>query len=75
MEIPGLNLSKGTWLMANCGRMKSENNCHIIMMAPESQQSDLLEAAVAHAVKTHGHEDSDNLRKQISYHMFEKIQI
>jgi hypothetical protein len=75
MSIEQLNLKSGTWIVADCSKMKSEKNCHLVMMAPEEQKDDLLEAAVAHAVRDHSHEESDNLRKQIAGHMFETIEI
>ena len=58
-----INLKPGKWLFANCADIPSDMNCQMVMMAPESQKSDFMEAAVAHAVKTHGHEDSDELRE------------
>jgi hypothetical protein len=36
------------------------------MMAPEGQREDLLDAAVAHAVKTHEHQDNPELRGEIA---------
>ncbi len=34
-------------------------------MAPEGQREDLLDASMAHAIKSHGHEDSSELRIQL----------
>lgn len=34
-------------------------------MAPENQRGDLLDAIVSHAVKCHGHNDTNELRKQL----------
>lgn len=61
-----LNLKSGTWLVANCGKFPSEKNCQLVLMAPESHRSDLMEALADHAVKSHGHQDSDQLRSQLS---------
>ena len=33
--------------------------------APEDQREDLLDASVAHAIKSHGHEDSSELRTEL----------
>ena len=34
-------------------------------MALVAQKEDLLDAAVAHAIKSHGHEDQPELREQV----------
>ncbi len=34
-------------------------------MAPEDQREDLLEASVAHAIKSHALEDSPELRREL----------
>jgi hypothetical protein len=65
VDIQGLELQKGAWVAANCGKMPSEKNCQLVLMAPESQREDLIEAAVAHAVKDHGHTDSPELRAEL----------
>ncbi|MEK7546665.1 MAG: DUF1059 domain-containing protein [Patescibacteria group bacterium] len=46
----------------DCRKMPSENNCDIYMTGSEEH---LLEAATAHAVKSHGHDDTPELRSQI----------
>ena len=61
-----LNLAKGKWVVANCGQFPSEKNCQLVIMAPASQRADLVEAACAHAVKDHGHEDTRELRKELN---------
>jgi hypothetical protein len=43
-------------------------------MAPEAQREDLLDAAVAHAVRSHGHENSPELRSGISQ-MLETLEV
>ncbi|HZT06146.1 MAG TPA: DUF1059 domain-containing protein [Chloroflexota bacterium] len=55
----------GKWVVANCGKFPSERGCKLVIMAPESQRSDLVDAAVAHAISSHGHEDSPQLRKDL----------
>ena len=44
------------------------------MMAPVAQREDLLDAATAHAVKNHGHEDKPELREQV-VQIFETVQM
>lgn len=66
MEMKQLNLKKGKWVVANCGKFPSEKNCQLVIMAPESQRQDLVEAAATHAVASHGHENTPQLRKELS---------
>jgi predicted small metal-binding protein len=65
MDTAQLGVTHGEWLEVNCGKMPSEKNCKLVMMAPSDQEDDLLDAAVAHAIKTHGHNESETqkLRK------------
>jgi hypothetical protein len=56
---------QGRWLVANCGKFPSEKNCKLVIMAPEDQREDLLDAAMAHAVKSHGHQESAQLRQDL----------
>ena len=65
MEVKGLEIKGGAWLAANCGKMPSEKNCQLVLMAPASQRDDLVAAAVAHAIKDHGHPDSPELRAEV----------
>ena len=65
MELKSLNLKKGKWAVANCGKFPSEKNCQLVILAPESQRSDLIEAAAVHAVKGHQHENTPQLRKDL----------
>jgi hypothetical protein len=65
MTFDRLNLIGGKWLVANCGKFPSEKNCKLVLMAPENQRGDLLDAIVDHATKCHGHENSNELRKQL----------
>lgn len=65
MDTAQMGLSQGTWVVANCGKFPSEKNCQLVMMAPVAQKEDLLDAAVAHAIKSHGHEDKPELRDQL----------
>jgi hypothetical protein len=60
-----LKLGKGQWLAVNCGGVP-QSDCHLVLMAPDNEKSDLVEAAVAHAVKRHGHKDTRELREQLT---------
>lgn len=66
MDVKGLEVQQGTWLAANCGKMPSEKNCQLVLMAPESQREDLVKAATAHAVADHGHQDTPELRAELN---------
>ena len=65
MELKGLELSRGAWLLANCGKFPSEKNCQLVLLAPDSQREDLINAAAAHAVADHGHLDTPDLRSEL----------
>jgi hypothetical protein len=60
-----LHLAPGKWLMADCGKHASEKNCKIIFLAPEAQREDLLDALENHAITSHRHEKSPELKNQI----------
>jgi predicted small metal-binding protein len=47
----------------DCREVPSESNCTIAISA--DSESELLEAAVQHAVAVHKHEDTPELRKMI----------
>lgn len=66
MTTNQFGLTSGKWLVANCGKYPSEKNCQLVLMAPESKRSELIEAVADHAVKHHGHENNDELRKQLN---------
>jgi hypothetical protein len=74
MDITQLGISPGTWVVANCGKFPSEKNCLLVMMASVEQKEDLVDAAAAHAVKSHGHEDKPELREQL-VQLFETVQM
>ena len=73
-EVKGLQIDSGSWLAANCGKMPSDRNCKLVLMAPESQRDDLINAAAAHAVKDHGHQDSPELRSELGK-FIDKVQV
>lgn len=74
MAVEQLNLKPGQWLVADCGKMPSESNCQLVMLAPEDQKDDLVAAGVKHAVNKHGHEDSKELHDGIEG-MLEVIEV
>ena len=47
----------------DCRRFPSEMNCSIAISA--DSESELIEAAVQHAVAVHGHQDTPELREQL----------
>jgi predicted small metal-binding protein len=48
--------------MVDCRKVPSEINCTLTIAG---QEDELLDAAVAHAVAKHGHEDTPELREMI----------
>ncbi|MEW6765761.1 MAG: DUF1059 domain-containing protein [Pseudomonadota bacterium] len=48
----------------DCREIPSESKCTVTLSADTREE--LLEAAVEHATKTHGHKDSPELREQLS---------
>ena len=53
----------------DCREMPSESNCSVALSA--DTDSELLEAAVQHAVAVHKHQDTPELREQIRQHFKE----
>ena len=53
----------------DCREIPSESNCSVAIAADSDQE--LLEAAVQHAVQVHKHDDTPELRQQISDHFRE----
>ena len=47
----------------DCREMPSENNCDLAMAGSDEH---IVDAAVVHAVTAHGHEDTPELREQIT---------
>lgn len=48
--------------MIDCRKIPSENNCSLTIAGTESE---VLDAAVAHAISAHGHPDSPDLREMV----------
>lgn len=66
MSIGRLGLTGGTWVVANCGKFPSEKNCKLVIMAPIAQKEDLIDAVAAHAIESHGHVKSAQLRRELA---------
>ena len=66
MQLAGTNLKTGTWVVSNCADLPSEQNCQLVIMGPVDQRDDLLDAAVAHAIRAHQHEETPELRAGIN---------
>jgi hypothetical protein len=49
-------------MMADCRRFPSESHCTLTIIGEEGE---LIDAAVAHAVTVHGHQDSPEMRAQL----------
>ncbi len=50
-------------MMADCRRFPSESNCSLVIIG---EQQEVVQAAIAHAVSVHGHEDTPETRAQLS---------
>lgn len=53
-----------TRMYIDCREFPSDSHCSVALAADSSDE--LLEAAVQHAKAVHGHEDSPELRQQLS---------
>ncbi len=49
--------------VVDCREQPSENNCTLTIAG---EQDEVLKAAVEHAISSHGHTDSEELRKGIA---------
>jgi hypothetical protein len=49
-------------VMADCRRFESESNCQLTIIGPAD---DVVDAAVQHAVASHGHQDTPELRERL----------
>lgn len=66
MSMDQLKIASGTWVVANCANFPSKINCKMVLMTPENQRDDLLDALVDHAIKCHGGTRSDQLRRELN---------
>lgn len=53
------------WAFIDCGKFPSDDNCKIKLSAPAEQVDKLVDLAVYHASKTHGHENTQSLKEMI----------
>jgi hypothetical protein len=74
MDMERLGLTSGKWVVANCGKFPTEKSCKLVIMAPQDQHEDLVEAAATHAIRSHRHEDTPELRKELGA-MLETIDV
>ena len=58
-------MSTKRWALIDCGKYPSDENCKIKLSTPAEQVEKLIDLAVHHACKNHGHQDSQELRNQI----------
>ena len=65
MALSDIKVASGNWLVANCADFPSEQHCQLVIMGPSGQKEDLVAAAAAHAVNSHGHQDSPQLRNDL----------
>ncbi len=49
-------------VMADCRRFESESDCQLTIIGPED---DVVDAAVQHAVASHGHQETPEMREQL----------
>jgi hypothetical protein len=49
-------------VMADCRRFESDSNCQLTIIGPAD---DVVAAAVEHAVASHGHQDTPEMREQL----------
>ena len=60
-------------MAADCRKMPSEKNCDVYMSGSAEH---VLDAAVSHAVRDHGHQDTAELRDEIRAMLTEeKVQL
>jgi len=55
----------GQRIMADCRKFPSERSCQFTIAADKSEEEELLEVAVYHAVTHHGHQDTPQLREEV----------
>lgn len=53
-----------TRMSIDCRKYPSEKNCTVAISA--DSETELVEAAVQHAVAVHGHQDTPELREQLA---------
>jgi predicted small metal-binding protein len=55
----------GKRIVADCRKFPSEKNCQFTISADKSEEEELVDVSVHHAITHHGHQDSPELREEI----------
>lgn len=55
----------GKRLVADCRKFPSERNCQFTIFADKSEEEELVDVGVYHAVKHHGHTESPEFREEL----------
>lgn len=55
----------GQRITADCRKFPSEKNCQFTIAADKSEEEELVDVGVYHAVTHHGHTDTPELREEI----------
>ena len=55
----------GKRITADCRKFPSEKDCQFVISADKSEEEELIDVAVHHAVSHHGHTDSPQLREEV----------
>lgn len=58
-------MANNRWVVLDCGKYPSVENCKIKLSAPEDQVDKLLDLAAYHASKSHGHENTQELKNEL----------
>ncbi len=65
MKLTELGAQTGDWIGITCATIPG-SDCKVLIAGPEKQREDLVAAAVAHAVNTHGYQDTPEVRTTLS---------
>ncbi len=55
----------GKRIIADCRKWPSERDCQFTIAADKSEEEELVDLGVYHAVKQHGHTDTPELRAEL----------
>lgn len=70
-----LNLTKGTWLIGDCGKHhQAGNHCQMKFVAPASQEEELKQTLIQHAQTVHNVQDIQKLKTDLN-NLIEKVNI
>ena len=65
MKLTDLGAQTGDWIGITCATIPG-SDCKVLITGPEKQREDLVAAAVAHAVNTHGYRDTPDVQTTLS---------